>query len=299
MTAPTRHLGLDLGATNLKWAVIEGGETVDRGQMATRTGSGANGIIEQLVEIGRHAAESAGGLAAAGIGVPGRYDPATGRTRFIPNIPGEWAGLRLADAIRRELGLWAYLINDARACALAELRLGAGRGAATLLVITLGTGVGGGIAIDGRLYMGHDGAAGEFGHQTVRIDGPLCRCGNRGCLEPLANAAAIASACGTPTVEAAVSAAAAGDHRARAGLTEIGRWLGVGVSNAVVLLTPDRVVIGGGVAGAGDLLLDPVREEVRRRVHITDASRVEVIPAALGMWAGAIGAALHGADRLG
>jgi glucokinase len=112
----------------------------------------------------------------------------------------------------------------------------------------------------------------------------------------LTKAAAVAAACGTATAEEAVSAAQAGDRRALDGLAEIGRWLGIGISNLVVVLNPDRVVIGGGVSGAGDLLLGPIRDEVRRRVHVTDLDAVEIVVAELGTWAGAIGAGVHGAE---
>ncbi|HEX2645702.1 MAG TPA: ROK family protein, partial [Candidatus Dormibacteraeota bacterium] len=161
--------------------------------------------------------------------------------------------------------------------------------------ITLGTGVGGGLVLNGSLYLGHDGTAGEFGHQTILPDGPPCNCGNRGCLEALAKADAITAACGQPDVQASVAAARAGDARALQGIHDVGRYLGIGVSNVVVLLGVDRVVVGGGIAAAGDTLLDPIREELKRRVHVTDVSRIDVVGGELGTWAGAIGAALHGA----
>ncbi len=123
--------------------------------------------------------------------------------------------------------------------------------------LTLGTGVGGVLAIDGRVHQGHDGTGGELGHQTIDPDGPWCGCGNRGCVEAYARADQIAAACGTATAEEAVRAAQAGDERAREGLAAVGRHLGIGISNAVVVVNPDRVVIGGGVAAAGDLLFDP------------------------------------------
>jgi glucokinase len=186
----------------------------------------------------------------------------------------------------------ARLVNDARAFALAEHGLGAGRGATSMLGITLGTGVGGGLILDGKLYLGHDGTAGEFGHQTIVPDGPPCGCGNHGCLEAFARADAIAAACGQPDVEQSVAAAHAGDLRAQQGLHDAGHYLGIGVSNVVALLSVDRIVVGGGVAAAGDMLLDPMREELVLRVHITDVSRIKVVPGELGFWAGAIGAAL-------
>ncbi len=296
----TRHLGLDLGGTNIKWAVIEqdadGPAMVASGQEPTHTADGPRGVVAQLIQVGQRAVRAAGPVHTAGTGVPGMYEPATGRTRFIPNIPGDWAGLPVARLVGDGLDVPARLINDARACTLAELRLGAGRGARAILAITVGTGVGGGLALDGRVYQGPDGAAGEFGHQTILPDGPKCGCGNFGCLEPLANAAAISAACGTSGVEEAVAAARAGDERALAGLARVGAYLGIGAANVVVLLAPERVVVGGGVAGAGELLLEPMRAELRRRVHIADAAGIQVVPAELGKWAGAIGAALHGAE---
>jgi glucokinase len=163
--------------------------------------------------------------------------------------------------------------------------------------ITLGTGVGGVIAIDGRVHQGHDGTAGEFGHQTIDPDGPWCGCGNRGCVEAYARADQIAAACGTATAEEAVAAARAGNERALAGLTQVARYLGIGIANVITLISPDKIVIGGGVAAAGDLLLGPVRDELRRRVLTTALERVELVTAELGVWAGAIGAAVHGAER--
>jgi len=298
----TRHVGLDLGGTYVKWVVVEsapqGRRTVASGKMVTSTDGGPSGVVDQLAELGRAAASKVGAVASVGVGVPGLHDPATGRTRFLPNIPGDWAGVPVVERIRAAVGVPTVLINDARAFALAELRLGAGRGARSLVGITLGTGVGGGVVIDGQVYFGHDGTAGEIGHQTILPDGPLCGCGNQGCLEALCRASAISAACGCASVEEAVARAREGDERARAGLAQVGRYLGIGVSNAVVLLTPDIVVIGGGTAGAGDLLLDPIRVELRKRIHVTNVDQVRVVLTELGPWAGAIGAAIHGADSV-
>jgi glucokinase len=188
------------------------------------------------------------------------------------------------------------LVNDARAFGLAELRLGAARGASSMIGLTLGTGVGGVFAVDGRVHQGHDGTGGELGHQTIDPDGPWCGCGNRGCVEAYARADQIAAACGTPTAEDAVRAARAGDERARSGLADVGRYLGIGIANMITVITPDRVVLGGGVAAAGDLLFDPIRQEIARRVRTTSIEEVMVVAAELGTWAGAIGAALYGAE---
>jgi glucokinase len=297
-----RHLGLDLGGTYVKWVVVEssaqGTRTVATDKAATNVNGGPGGVVAQLAELGRAAAARVGTVATVGVGVPGLHDPATGRTRFLPNIPGDWAGVPVVDPIRAALGVPTVMINDARAFALAELRLGAGRGARSLVGITLGTGVGGGVVIEGKVHFGHDGTAGEIGHQTILPDGPLCGCGNRGCLEALCRASSIAAACGCANVEEAVARARDGDDRARAGLDLVGRYLGIGISNAVVLLTPDVVVIGGGAAGAADLLLDPIHKELRKRIHVTNVDQVRVVLTELGPWAGAIGAAIHGADSV-
>jgi len=236
-------------------------------------------------------------VASVGIGVPGLYDPRTGRTRFIPNIPGPWAGHPVAEPVADATGLPVALINDARAFGLAELRLGAGRGASSMVALTLGTGVGGAFAVDGRIHLGHDGTGGELGHQTIDPDGPWCGCGNRGCVEAYARADQVAAACGTATAEEAVAAARAGDERALAGLDQVGRYLGIGISNAVVVISPDRIVIGGGMAAAGELLFAPIRAELARRVTITSLDDVVLVAAELGTWAGSIGAAVHGAEQ--
>jgi glucokinase len=303
----TRHLGLDLGGTNVKWSVVEhaGGTwtSIACDQVPTRTAPDpldVPGVVtRQLGEVAVEAIGAAGPVASIGIGVPGLYDPATGCTRFLVNVPGPWAGHPVASPVSEAAGVPAFLINDARAFGLAELRLGAGRGASSMIGLTLGTGVGGVVAVDGRVHQGHDGTAGELGHQTIDPDGPWCGCGNRGCVEAFARADQIAIACGTATAEEAVRAARAGEARALAGLRDIGRYLGIGIANMIVVLSPDRVVLGGGVAAAGDLLFDPIRDEIRRRVRTTSLDRVDVVAAELGTWAGAIGAAVHGAERAG
>jgi glucokinase len=298
---PSRHLGLDLGATNLKWVVAEHNDdswrAIDRGQVRTRAADGPAGVVEQLAEVGRAALLERPDLTSVGIGVPGLYDAGAGTTRFLVNLPGDWDGVPVAAPVGAALGIPAALINDARAFGLAELRLGAGRGASSIVGLTLGTGIGGVIAVDGKVLMGHDGTAGEIGHQTIDPDGPPCNCGNRGCLEAFARADRLADACGAPTAEAAIERARAGDAAALAGLDRVGRYLGIGIANVITLVNPDRIVIGGGIAAAGDLLLDGARAEIRRRVQMTSLAAVDMVLGELGIWAGAIGAALHGAER--
>jgi len=300
-----RHLGLDLGATNLKWAVVAHADgswtTRATGQVATRVVADPDAVpasvVAQLAEVAVAALAAWGPVRSVGIGVPGLYDPATGCTRFLVNVPGPWAGHPVAGPVGAAVGLPAFLVNDARAFGLAELRLGAGRGASAMVGLTLGTGVGGVFAIDGRVHQGHDGTAGEIGHQTIDPDGPWCHCGNRGCLEAFARADQIAAACGTATAEEAVRAAETGDARAQTGLADIGRYLGIGIANMITVISPDRVVVGGGVAAAGELLFGPIRAEIARRVRTTSLGDVTLLRAELGIWAGAIGAAVHGAER--
>lgn len=297
---PSRHVGLDLGGTNVKWIVAEfaGGawRPLDRGQQPTLATAGPDAIVARLGAIGAAAMAAWPGVSSAGIGVPGLYDPRSGTTRFLVNVPGRWAGRPVAAPVATALGVPVGLINDARAFGLGELRLGAGRGASSMVGLTLGTGVGGVIAIDGQVHLGHDGTAGEVGHQTIDPDGPPCNCGNNGCLEAFARADRIAESCGTATAEEAVDRAAGGDAVAIAGLQRIGRYLGIGIGNLITLVSPDRVVIGGGIASAGDVLLDGVRAEIGRRVRTTSLRDVRIERAELGTWAGAIGAAIHGAE---
>jgi glucokinase len=299
--APNRHLGLDLGGTNIKVIVLEhdadGWRVLHRDQIPTPAAEGPDAVVARLAEVGAEAIGRCPGVSSVGIGIPGLYDPVAGATRFLVNVPGAWDGHPVAGPVGEALGLPTALINDARAFGLAELRLGAARGASSMVGLTLGTGVGGVIAIDGRVHQGHDGTGGELGHQTLDPDGPTCGCGNRGCLEAYARADRIAEACGAATVEEAMARARSGDPQALSGFERVGRYLGVGIANMITVITPERVVIGGGVAAAADLLLDTIRDEVRRHVFTTSLDEVEIVPAELGTWAGAIGAGIHGAEQ--
>jgi glucokinase len=294
-----RHLGLDLGGTNIKWAVVEhdaeSWRTLGTDHLPTPDG-GPEPVTHALINAGRAALAAHPGVTSIGVGVPGLYYPDRGDTRFLVNIPGAWDHHPVGATIGAALGLPTQLINDARAFGLAELRLGAGRGAKSMVGLTLGTGIGGVFAVDGRVYQGHDGTAGELGHQTIDPDGPPCHCGNNGCLEAFTRADRLAAACGAATAEEAVERARAGDEAALAGLTSVGRYLGIGIANMIIVITPDRVVIGGGVAAAWDLLLDPIHAEIERRVKVTSLDSVAIVLAELGTWAGAIGAAIHGAE---
>ena len=303
---PTRHLGLDLGGTNLKWAVLANADGVwsvlAHDQVPTRIVADPDGVpdavVTQMAELATGTIAARGPVASIGIGVPGLYDPATGATRFLPNVPGPWAGHAVAAPVTAATGIPTFLINDARAFGLGELRLGAARGASSMIGFTLGTGIGGVVAVNGEVHQGHDGTGGEMGHQTIDPDGPWCGCGNRGCLEAFARADQVAAACGTATAEEAVRAAEAGDARALQGLADVGRYLGIGIASMINVISPDVIVLGGGMAAAGEILFAPIRAEIARRATMTPLDRVTLVPAQLGTWAGAYGAAVHGSERL-
>ena len=296
----TIHLGLDLGGTNIKVAVLagDGGEfdIVSTKSVDTEAAEGPEGVTENLVRVGT-AAISGSDASTLGLGVPGHFDRDTGRIILFPNLPGRWNGFPLRDRIEQALRIDTWMINDARAFTLAEGLLGAGRGCHTVACVTLGTGVGGGLMIEGRLHRGAFGVAGEIGHQTVVADGPLCGCGNRGCVEAMVRADVLTSNAGRPDASSVFEGAREGDDRCLAAVSQMADFLGIGLANVVTLFGPDRIVVGGGIAEAGELVLGPVREAVRRRVTLVPTEKIEIVPAHFGRFAGAVGAALAGAIR--
>ena len=290
----TVRLGLDLGGTNIKCAVVaDGPRVLATDTCANGAADGPDAVLARIAELGRATAAPYGEPVTAGLALPGHFDAERGTGVLLPNLLGDWVGRPIAGPAGERLGLPVTLVNDVRALTLAELRVGAGRGARDLVCIALGTGVGGGVVIGGRLHLGR-GHAGEIGHTTVDPDGPPCGCGNRGCLDRMAGADAIAAAAGQPSVTAAAEAAWAGDATARAAFAQAGEYVGRVLAGAVVLLWPERIVVGGGVADAGDLLLEPLRAELRLRAAV--APEVPVARAELGPYAGAVGAALWGAE---
>lgn len=284
-------LGLDLGGTQIKGAVLDEEKVIDTATVPTGGDDGPDAVLERIVELGRSLIRRHGRPHAVGLGLPGHFDPGFGTGVLLPNLAGDWVGRPIAGPVAAGLGTEVCLINDVRAMTLAELRMGAGEGARDLVCVALGTGVGGGVVINGQLHLGL-GHAGEIGHTTVVPDGPVCGCGNRGCLDRVAAAAVIAAEAGHPTVADAVRAARSGDRRAAAALARAGRHVGMALAGAIVLLWPERVVVGGGVAAAGDLILEPVREEIALRACVAPIDRIAIVPAALGPGAGAVGAAL-------
>jgi glucokinase len=291
-----RYLGMDLGGTNIKLVVVEVGGAFPRvlttDSVSTAAAHGPSAVIERLIVEGRRTIAEHGPVHAAGVGVPGIVDWATGVVQLFPNLPGPWPGQPLRDPLAAGLAVPVTVVNDARAFTLAEAKVGAGRGSDTMIGMTLGTGIGGGVVLDGRLVTGTWGAAGEIGHQTVVPDGPRCGCGNKGCVEAVAQAGALARLAGRSTAEEAFVAARAGDARCHAAVRTVAGYLGIALANCVTVLGANRIVIGGGIAAAGELLLGPVRDAVREHVMLVPADEVSVVPAALGNSAGAIGAAL-------
>jgi glucokinase len=294
----SKHLGLDLGGTNIKVAVLEATdgefEVVTNWSVETGAADGPEAVAANLADAARRALEE-DGIATFGLGVPGHFDADTGEILLFPNLPGDWHGFPLRHRVAQAVGREVWMVNDARAFTLAEGRLGAGSGCTIVACVTLGTGVGGGLMIEGRLHVGAFGVAGELGHQTVLPDGPLCGCGNRGCLEALVRADVLASNAGRATASAVFEGARQGDNRCIAAVGQMADFLGIGLANVVTLFGPDRIVVGGGIAEAGELVMGPIREAVRRRVTLVPTERISIVPARFGRYAGAVGAAMAGA----
>ena len=294
-------IGVDLGGTKVLAGAVE--DDLSAGPQARRTVRGASRdqVLEAVADAVR---EAAGGRAveAVGLGFPGFLDPASATVRRCVHLPLE--GLALGPALADLLRARVTVENDASCAGVAEARAGAGSGAASMVLLTVGTGIGGAYLLQGVLERGASGAAGEFGHMTVDLDGPVCTCGSRGCLETLASGPALVAAAlnhGWSDEELVSGAlvterALAGDAVAVAAAADVGRALGAGVASIVNALDPEVVVVGGGVLGLGDLLLEPARMEARARALAGDRVRIE--PARFGDAAGMIGAAMLAREAL-
>ena len=311
-------IGIDLGGTEIKLATVDG-QGVVRSRDTAQTDARVSGarLLEQTVHLVRQAMgelEGTGVIQAIGLAVPGVIDRDAGRIELTVALTEEWNGYAAGPALTAELGKPVLLMNDAQAATEGEHRAGSGRGFRDFLSVTVGTGIGGGLVLNGEVYEGSRGMSGVIGHTTVVPDGIPCGCGNRGCLETVASGQAIQRAAraaveagtwqpATPvddlTPRTIAALARAGDLTARVFFTNAGTVLGMALANAVCLLNLEAIVVGGGVARAGELLLDPIRHEIRRRTTVFSPERggVTVVQSALDGYAGAIGSAL-GAMRL-
>ena len=243
------------------------------------------------------------------MGVPGLVDVERGITKFLPNLPTQWREVAAGETLSERLGCPVRLLNDVRTATLGELTYGHGKQVRSLVFFALGTGIGGGVAIDGRLRLGPLGAAGELGHLTILPDGPLCGCGSHGCLETLASGPAlmaegvrllktglaprlyelVAGDAGRVTPKEMAAAARDGDQAVAEAIRRVGEYLGIGAANVVVTLHPEMIVFGGGVAQMGEILLEHVRESLRRRVRMIPVDTVQVVLSQLGDQAGILG----------
>ncbi len=297
-------LGVDIGGT--KCAVALGtpeGAIEHRLEMLTEPQTGPDAIMERLTDLAvKLAASAASPIRAIGVSCGGPLDTRTGVIHSPPNLPG-WEAVPVRTLFEKAFPKTAVAVeNDANATALAEWMWGAGVGTRNMVYMTQGTGIGGGLILDGRLYRGTNDLAGEVGHQTILLDGPLCGCGKRGCLEALASGPAIARlareslhyrrgrrlvemAGGKPadiTAKHVIDAAREGDAFSRAILEEAGTYLGIGLANIIHTLNPERIVLGTIAVHAGDLILDAVRRTVAERAWERSRSVCTIVPAGLG-----------------
>ncbi len=314
-------VAVDIGGTKIMVALFSaGGKMQAKDIRPTLVSEGVDAVIKRLYaavnSILKTSELSSTEISAIGIACAGGID--TGRGVVVtssPNLPG-WAGLPLADLMKNKLGIATYVVNDAGAAALGEQRYGAGKGAKNLVLFTLGTGIGGGIIIDGKLYLGDRGSVGELGHMTVEPQGPRCGCGNTGCLEMLASGTAIvrdaierirkgdksalvAMAKGKIdqiTAETVGEAARNGDKLAQEVITQAAYYLGVGMINIANIFNPEMIIIGGGMAALGEMIIGQGRKMVAERAFSRNLKSVSIAIGRLGNEAGVYGAAAFAFD---
>lgn len=292
-------IGIDFGHSHVRVAVSdlshrilserEVGLAVDADPVGSLDAA-ARLTRDVLLDAGVHSSSVIG----VGMGVPGPVDHRTGRVGSTSILPG-WLGFRAADEMSRRLSLPVVVDNDANIGALAEASWGAARGCENVAYIKASSGIGAGLVLGGRLHRGANGTAGEIGHDIVDEAGPFCRCGNRGCLEAIAGGAAITEVISRSrrdvvTLAQVLDLAEDGDLACRRVLAEVGRQIGVAAAKLCNLFNPDRVVLGGMLARAGDLVIEPMRESVRRFAVDSAMKVVEIVPSEFGERAGVLGA---------
>ena len=304
-------IGVDAGGTKLLAGVVHEDLTVGHRVRRLWSGGDRAEILEIMVEAVSEARAAAPEAESVGFGIPALVDFEAGLAESSVHLP--LAGFPFRDEMTGRLGLPVYVDNDANLAVLAEQRAGAARGASDVVMLTLGTGIGSGIVIGGRVFRGATGAGAEIGHMTIDHHGPPCQgtCPGRGCLDVMASGTAIgregtdagrrdpSSALGRAVAQRGVLTgeevtvlALGGDEAARSVIAAVGRSLGAGLASVVNIFEPQVVVVGGGAAAAGDLLLDPAREVVAERALRPSRDRVRIVPAAFGEEAGMVGAAL-------
>jgi glucokinase len=311
-------IGIDAGGTKVAAMLVDVGEggTVLGRQVVETPATDADASTRTMVALARQLMAGRDDVRAVGVGAAGLVGR-DGTVRFAPNVA--WREYPLARRVAADVGLPTLVDNDANVAAWGEFRFGAGRGSNDMLLVTVGTGIGGGIVSAGRLFRGAHGFAAEIGHVIVEPGGPVCGCGNEGCWEQVASGRAIGRlgreagrdhpeslvvelAGGDPeriTGPVVTEAATKGDPVAMHVLTEVGRRLGEGIAGLVNILDPDMVVVGGGVIDAGDLIMDPARRAYRDSVEAPEhRDEVPILPAALGNEAGAVGAAALALDEM-
>lgn len=308
-------VGVDLGGTLIRAAVATGPAShAEPARLPTPHGQGAAAVLDAVAEAVR-AATGGSRVDGVAIGIPGPLDPRTGIVYEAPNIHG-WENLPAGQELAARLGGCPVVIqNDANLAAYAEWTAGAGRGTRDFVFITISTGVGGGLVLNGELFAGHAGTAGEVGHVVIDPDGPSCAQGHRGCLEGVAsgtgivNRARAALAAGEQSSLSGVAGdldAVAVEHAARAGdplaqriFSEAGSALGLAIGGVINLLSPEVVAIGGGLSLAGDLIFGPARAAIPRIAFPQPAARCRIVAAALGTDAGLVGAVAWAVSQLG
>jgi glucokinase len=308
-------LGIDLGGTKILTSIVNPqGEMLSWVQTITPAAKEPEGVIEAMLASARRAFEEASiemdMVTAVGVGAPGPVDLEVGILVTPPNLPG-WKDVPLRDILQEKLKKQVFLINDASAAALGEYYFGAAKGVNHFIYVTISTGIGGGIVIDGKILNGYKGMAGEIGHMTISDEGPPCHCGNQGCWEALASGTALAKAAKKQielgadttilsfadgkienvTAQAVHSAAEKGDPIANQLILKTAYYFGVGLANLINIFNPEMIVIGGGLSNIGDRLLKPAYEVAGKRAFNRAYRVVRFVHAALGRNSGVLGAA--------
>ena len=286
---------IDIGGSAIKIGVVSSDGTVLARERVPMTMQGEPGpVVDSIVAAIRPMLDGIvarkQSVAGVGVSVAGFLNP--GRTAMIhnANLPA-LREFELRDALEQRLSLGCRLEVDSNAAVLAEYRHGAGRGAVRLLGVTVGTGLGGGVIIDGQLLRFTGECAGDIGHIIVDRNGRMCSCGARGCLEAMVNVASLSERGNGRTVREIINTAREGDESSRKALAETGWWLGLGLASLSPLFSPDRIVVGGGIAAAGDLLLEPARDSYREHVRPEFRQTTRVVGSTFEGWDGMIGAA--------